>query len=176
MPDLGTRPERIPVGEVTGAHGIRGLLRVRSFNETSDLLGSLPVFELRDAAGAIESHPVTRATPHGRAGWLVELADVTDRTAAEALAGRVVVVAPEALPALAEGEYYHHELVGFAVETITGEAIGTIFGTFSTGLNDVWIVRDGSRERLVPAIADVVATIDRAGRRIVIVPRDGLLD
>lgn len=176
MPDRGTPQERIPIGVVAGAHGIRGLLRVRSFNETSDLLASLAVIELRDAGGAIESHPVTRATPHGRGVWLVELADVGDRTAAGALAGRLVVVAPESLPALAEGEFYHHELVGFAVETTTGEAIGTIAGTFSTGLNDVWIVRDGRHERLVPAIADVVDAIDRAGRRVVIVPREGMLD
>jgi 16S rRNA processing protein RimM len=176
VPDHGAPPERVPIGEVTGAHGIRGLVRVRSFNDASDLLASLDEIDLRAGDGSIETHRVTRAAPHGRGIWLVELADVADRTAAEALAGRHVVVAPEALPALAEDEFYHHELVGFSVETTSGEAIGTIAGTLSTGLNDVWIVRDGPRERLVPAIADVVDTIDRAGRRVVIVALEGLLD
>ena len=48
--------------------------------------------------------------------------------------------------------------------------------TFSTGLNDVWVVEAGEREWLIPVIADVVRAIDRAARRIVIEPIPGLLD
>jgi len=176
VPAPGTPPERIPVGEVTGAHGVRGLLRIRSYNETSDLIASLDAIELRDDAGTIECHRVVRATPHGRGLWLVELDDVSDRGAAQSFAKRQVVVPPETLPTLAADEFYHHELLGFAVETTTGEPIGTVVDTLSTGLNDVWVVRDGLQERLLPVISDVVDTIDRTARRIVIVPVDGLLD
>lgn len=176
MDDRAAPTARVPIGEVTGAHGIRGLLRIRPYNEASDLLASLEAVELEAADGAVTTHALVRATPHGRRTWLVALADVADRTAADALVGRRVVVAPERLPALAADEFYHHELVGFAVETTAGEAVGTITGTLATGLNDVWIVRAGRREHLVPAIADVVRTIDRARRRVVIVPLAGLLD
>lgn len=176
MPGRGTTTDRVPIGEVTGAHGVRGLLRVRSFNAASTLVAGLDPIELRDAAGSLERHAVTRAAPHGGGTWLVELADVGDRTAAEALVGRHVVVSPEMLPALEDDEFYHHEVVGFSVETTAGDPLGTVAATLSTGLNDVWVVRDGRRERLVPVIADVVDTIDRAGRRIVIVPMAGLLD
>ena len=60
--------------------------------------------------------------------------------------------------------------------TTDGRALGTIAETFSTGLNDVWIVRDGPREHLIPIIADVVREIDHDGRRVVIEPMPGLLD
>jgi 16S rRNA processing protein RimM len=176
VPERGTSPERIPVGEVVGAHGVRGLLRIRSYNATSDLLASLETVELRGEDGTVEVHRVVRATPHGRGTWLVALEDVTDRTAASTLAHRHVVVPPEALPPLDDDEFYHHELLGFSVETTTGAPLGTIAGTLSTGLNDVWVVRDGRRELLVPVIADVVRLIDRTARRVVVVPLDGLLD
>ena len=52
----------------------------------------------------------------------------------------------------------------------------TVRETFSTGVNDVWVVEGGERERLIPVIADVVRAIDRPARRIVIEPIPGLLD
>ena len=65
---------------------------------------------------------------------------------------------------------------GYRVETTDGRALGDVAETFSTGINDVWVVRDQGREHLIPAIADVVKLIDREGRRIVIDPLPGLLD
>lgn len=176
MPGGDTSESLVPVGEVAGAHGVRGLLRVRLYNETSAVLGALRALTLRDRTGALATRRVTRATPHAHGLWLVGLDGIDDRTAAEALAGREVVVDAAALPPLAADEFYHHEIVGFRVVTTGGRLLGTVAHTFSTGLNDVWVVRDGRHERLVPVIADVVERIDRDARRIVIAPLDGLLD
>jgi 16S rRNA processing protein RimM len=107
---------------------------------------------------------------------LAALDGVTSRDAAEALVGSVVLVDIRDLPPVAEDEFYYHEVADFRVETTSGERLGEIAETFATGLNDVWVVRGGSREYLIPVIADVVRAIDRAGRRIVIEPVPGLLD
>lgn len=176
MPSHGASPGHLAIGEVASAHGIRGLLRVRLYNPASELLASVATVHLERDDGPPEHHDVARATPHGRGLWLLQLDDVTSRTDAEALVGARIVVPEDALPALAEDEFYHHELLGFTVETTTGRTVGTIVDTLSTGLNDVWIVRHGQDEHLVPAIADVVERIDREAQRIVIVPREGLLD
>src|SRR5437867_3186311 len=80
------------------------------------------------------------------------------------------------LPPPAEDEFYYHEVVGFRVETTGGEPLGAVAETFTTGLNDVWVVRGSGREHLIPVIADVVRALDRATRRIVIEPLPGLLD
>ena len=130
----------------------------------------------------LESGPVVRtvrvlsAAPHGRGLLLVALEDVRDRTAAEALVGSRVLVPAAALPPPEAGEFYYHEVEGFRVETSAGRTLGAIVETFPTGLNDVWVVRDGSIEHLIPVIADVVREIDRPGRRIVIEPLPGLLE
>ena len=89
---------------------------------------------------------------------------------------RLIVPSLPEMPAPADGEFYYHELAGFAVATSDGRALGTVATTFSTGLNDVWVVRDGEHEHLIPVIADVVRRIDRDGRRIVIEAIPGLLD
>jgi 16S rRNA processing protein RimM len=130
---------------------------------------------LLERDGAWLATTIVRAARHGR-GMLVALAGVHDRTAATALTGMRLLVRAADLPATAPGEFYHHELHGFAMTTTDGRALGTIAETFSTGTNDVWVVRDGGREHLIPIIADVVREIDRAGRRVVIEAMPGLLD
>jgi 16S rRNA processing protein RimM len=118
---------------------------------------------------------VAAAVPHGR-GMLLTLDGIAGRDAAAALTGMRLLVHPRDLPTLADDEFYHHELHGFAVATTDGRQLGAIAETFGTGLNDVWIVRDGDREHLIPIIADVVREIDRARRLVVIEPMPGLLD
>ena len=176
MPTAGGSPERIAIGQVAGAHGVRGLVRARLYNPESELLAVDSTVTLAAPDGRRTERRIIRAAPHGQGSWLVAFAGVADRTAAEGLAGHQILTETAALPAPAEDEFYHHEVIGFAVETIDGRCIGTITATMPTGLNDVWVVSEGDAEHLIPVIDDVVTRIDRAGRRVVITPIDGLLD
>ncbi|HLK10738.1 MAG TPA: ribosome maturation factor RimM [Candidatus Binatia bacterium] len=168
-------PAAVAVAEVVGAHGLRGLLRVHPYQPPAPSLarGRTVVLERE---GVRQTARIASVAPHGRGRLLVGLAGVADRSAAEALAGARILVHTDELPAPGAGEFYYHEVVGFAVATTAGEPLGRITETFSTGLNDVWVVRDDRREVLLPVIADVVRTIDRPARRVVVVPLPGLLD
>jgi 16S rRNA processing protein RimM len=119
---------------------------------------------------------VVSAAPHARGQLLVALEGITDRTTAESLVRARVLVDAAVLPPLEEHEFYYHEIEGFRVETTDGRVLGEVAETFSTGANDVWVVRGAGKEQLIPVIADVVKTIDRDARRIVIEPMPGLLD
>ena len=57
-----------------------------------------------------------------------------------------------------------------------GSRLGTIEEIFSNGAHDVWVVRDGEREFLIPVIEDVVKGMDFTTRRVTIEPIPGLLD
>jgi 16S rRNA processing protein RimM len=167
--------EAVAVGEVVGAHALRGWLRVKAYHvPVPSLVPGRRV--LLEREGAWREAVVTHAAAHGRGLLLLGLDDVSDRTAAEARRGATVLVRRADIPALDEGEYYHHEVVGFAVETLDGADVGIISGVMSNGLHDVWEVRAGDREHLIPVVADVVHAIDRAGRRVRIDPLPGLLD
>ena len=159
---------------MVAAHGLRGLLCVRAYHPPAPSLAATRRVFL-EHRGERRAVVLTRVTPFTRGRLLVSVEGIADRTAAEALAGARILVAVADLPPTGPEEFYYHEVVGFTVETVHGRVLGTIAGTMPTGLNDVWIVRDGAREHLIPVIADVVRTIDRAARRIVIDPLPGLL-
>ena len=168
-------PDAVAVGEVIGAHALRGWLRVKPYQPSApSLTPGRRVFLERD--GAWRAATVRHAGAHGRGLLLLGLDDVADRAAAEALRGATLLVRRADLPAIDEDEYYHHEVVGFAVETVDGHEVGVIAGVVSNGLHDVWEVRAGDREYLIPVVTDVVRAIDRAGRRVRIDPLPGLLD
>jgi 16S rRNA processing protein RimM len=167
--------ELVAVGEIVAAHALRGQVRLRAYQPPAPSLraGAEVVLERDDLRRTLR---VLSAAPHARGQVLVTLEGVADRTAAEALVRARVLVPAAALPPLEEGEFYYHEIEGFRVHTVDGRALGSVVETFSTGANDVWVVRGTGREYLIPVIADVVTEIDRTGRRIVIDPLPGLLD
>jgi 16S rRNA processing protein RimM len=107
---------------------------------------------------------------------LVRLASIQDRTAAEQLQWRrLLIPQTEAMP-LGEHENYVHDLIGLRVETFNGEALGEITEVLSTPANDVYVVAGPGGELLLPALRDVVLRVDlEAGTMRVKVP-DGLRD
>ena len=164
----------IVVGQLGSPHGLRGQLRMRAHQPGAPSLEpGLEVLLARENTWLAAT--IAAIAAHGRS-MLITFVGIDDRTAAQRLTGMRVLVREADLPKPDEGEFYPHELHGFAMTTTDGRALGTIAETFSTGLNDVWIVRDGPREHLIPIIADVVREIDHDGRRVVIEPMPGLLD
>jgi 16S rRNA processing protein RimM len=97
---------------------------------------------------------------------VAKLASVDDRDQARQLVGADIAVDRDQLPALAEGEYYWNDLIGFQVVTRDGEELGRVTGLMQTGANDVLVV-GGERERLIPFIREqVVVAVDAPARRI----------
>ena len=168
-------PTAVAVGDIVAAHALRGQVRVRAYQPPAPSLTAGRDVLLEHRGVWREAHVVT-AGRHGHGLVLVTLDGVHDRDAAEALVGARVLVRQADLPPPEPDEFYHHELLGFRVVTDDGRELGTVAETMVTGLNDVWVVRDGRREHLIPVIADVVHEIDRTARRITIHPMPGLLD
>ena len=166
----------VPIGKIVACQGLRGVVRVVCFNSppTPQVLDA-ESFYLERAGEPPRRHTVEVVRPW-RANVQVKFRGLESRTDAEALVGMVVSVPEDELPPPGPDEFYYHEVRGFAVRTTDGQVLGTVRETFNTGSNDVLVVRSGDREHLIPAIADVVRTIDRADRCIVIEPLPGLLD
>src|SRR5438093_591160 len=103
----------VAVGEIVGAHALRGWLRVRAYQPPAPSLvpGRRVLIE---HAGACRELEVVSATPHGRGLVLLTLAGVDDRRAAEALVGARVLVRPADLPPPAEDEVLLHQLRDYA--------------------------------------------------------------
>ncbi|MGD0673359.1 MAG: ribosome maturation factor RimM [Candidatus Binatus sp.] len=163
------------VGRITGAHGLKGALRLRPDNPDSDSLEQVARVFL-ESAGQAREFRLTGLTRLNATTRRITLEGVADVDAAEALKGAVVMLAAEDVPAAKPGEFYYYEAIGCEVFITDGSRLGTIEEIFSTGAHDIWVVRDGEREVLVPVIEDVVKAMDFAARRVTIEPIPGLLD
>lgn len=158
----GTRPDAqkaILVGRIHGAFGVRGEIKLESFTEPEAAVFRYQPWTLRDPRGGER----TLAGVHGRAGakgLVARVPGVEDREAAEALRGVELWVPRSVLPPPGPGEYYWVDLEGLRVANLDGVEFGTVSHLFSTGVNDVLVVR-GERERMIPfREPDYVTSVD----------------
>ena len=161
MPPTATAPsERVCVGVVTGAHGVRGALRIKSF--TADpahvaAYGEVTVGEEQDSAAL-------RVTGETKGAVVVEMEGVTDRGGAEALKGKKLYVPRSALPEPEGEEYYRGDLVGLEVRSLDGTALGTIEAVHNYGAGDILNIHapeeKGSGEMMLPFTREVVPEIN----------------
>lgn len=79
------------------------------------------------------------------------------------------------LPEMGENSIYHWEAIGLEVRTIQGTLVGQIEEIQAMPNNDLWVVRLGDRESLIPVVEPIVVEIDLPGRTATIDPPDGLI-
>jgi 16S rRNA processing protein RimM len=160
----------IAVGRITRAHGVRGEVAVLPLSQVESRFE--PGSKLLVDEGG-RPLTVAGARPH-RNRLLVSFEEVRDRDQAEAIRGRYLFVHVSTAPSLPEGEYWTHELIGSTVETAEGRHVGVIREIIHTPANDVWVASRDGGEVLIPALKDVVESVDLVGRRIVIREVEGL--
>ena len=164
----------IALGEIANTHATHGELRVRLFNPHSTTLTRGSTVILRRASEQ-QARRIIGLRTH-KHFVLLTLDGCDSMTAAEALVGCEVCIPENELPPPGPDEVYHYQLLGMTVVTTTGEEVGIVTEVIPTGSNDVCVVRSAAREHLIPLIADVVRSVDREDKRLVIDPLPGLLD
>ncbi len=162
----------LAVGHIVGVHGIRGEVKVAALTDFPERFRPGARLYLGAPTQAIAVQ-VEAARPH-KGGWLVKLASVADRNAAELLRDQYLLVPEDEAMPLGEHENYAHDLIGLAVETTAGEALGRLTEILFTRANDVYVVADSDGELLIPALRDVVRRVDLAAGKMVVALPDGL--
>jgi 16S rRNA processing protein RimM len=170
---LGSKP--VLLGKIIATHGIRGQLRVVPFSGEMSVIVSLRSLLLKGPESAMEPFEVAHAAAHGKK-VLITLKGIDNINQVLHLVGREVYALREQLPELPPDEYYWCDLLGLRVVTVGGEALGTLAEIIATGSNDVYVIRDGTRECLIPALEDVVVNIDLDAGVMTVSPPEGLLD
>jgi 16S rRNA processing protein RimM len=161
---------RICVGQVLGAHGVRGLVKLASF--TADPAAIAEYGPLSD--GAARRFAVVLRGAH-KGHFLAQLDGVDDRDAAEALAGTRLFVERDQLPPPDDDEVYHADVIGLRAETPDGAVLGTVHAFHNFGAGDVLeLVLTGGGKPMLPFNRQTVPVIDLAGGRIVVDPPAGL--
>ena len=162
--------EPILVGSIARAHGLKGEVVVDVWSEVPERFKPGRSVTARFPAGVAKTLVVATARPFGDR-MLIQFQGVGSRTEAEALRGADLTIARSEVASPPEGRHYRFELVGLRVRTREGSFLGSVADVFSTGSNDVIVVRGPGREMLLPSLEHVILSIDlERGEMVVEVP------
>jgi 16S rRNA processing protein RimM len=155
--------DKVLAGLITGAHGIKGEVKLRSFTADPKAIASYgPLF-----ASTGERFEIERLKGQ-KDGFIATLKGVADRNRAETLKGVELFVPRSQLPEAEADEVYVHDLIGVTALTVGGEIFGTVVAMPNFGAGDLLeIRRDGVAETvLVPFAQDYVPKIDLERREL----------
>lgn len=111
-----------------------------------------------------------------RKGYLLKFQGYGDRTQAESLRDRYLLRPFEEIDDLDQGEVFYHELLGAAVVTVDGQAVGTVREVYALRPSDLLEVVRDEGSLIIPVNPEVVVRFDRDRREVLIDPPEGLLD
>ena len=160
------RDERVCLGAIAGAHGVKGLVKVKSFTAVpEDIVAYGP---LSDERGR-QTFALELA---GRSGGLLlaQVEGVRDRNQAGALKGTRLYVARSALPEPEEEEYYHADLIGLVARDRSGDTLGRVKAVHGYGAGDILEIEGAGRPLLLPFTKAVVPEIDIASGHLIVCP------
>ena len=162
MAEKAADERRVTLAAVAGAHGIKGEVRLKLFGDSAE---SLAQHKTLFVGG--DKRKLISVRPAGK-GAVARFDGVADRSTAEQLRGSLVEIDRDALPPLAEDEYYHADLIGTPCVDRAGDAVGSVVAVENFGAGDLLEVEkaDGRRSLIPfkPGIAEL------ADARIVLDP------
>lgn len=167
--------DMVLVGRIARAHGNRGQVIVDPATDFPDERFKAGSVLCIRRGGATEDVRVEHVRFH-RGRPIIGLAGIDTMNAAEALAGIELRVGADALQPLPAGSYYHHDLIGCAVETPGGEPIGRVRAVEGDAAGSRLVVESAHGDVLIPIVEGICAAIDVEARKIVVAPPEGLLD
>ncbi|MBW1866355.1 MAG: 16S rRNA processing protein RimM [Deltaproteobacteria bacterium] len=163
----------LPIGRVVGTHGVQGTLKVYSDSESWPLFSPGSPIVIQNADGSVKLWQIRWIRPHKRF-LLLSLEGISDLDRAQDFKGARILLDKTALPQLEEGIYYWSDLIGLRVFLIDGTSLGNIESIIETGSNDVYVVRKGNRETLIPALEKVVKAVDLESKTMQVDLPEGL--
>jgi len=165
--------ERICVGVIAGAFGVKGEVRLKSFCAEPEDVATYGPLWTEDGARSFTIE-ITRPV---KSGFAALITGVTTKEAADALRGTRLYADRTALPSLPDDEYYHADLIGLEVVDTGGVALGHVTAVHNHGAGDLLeITGPGLKSpALVPFTRASVPTVDLAAARVIVDPPEGVL-
>jgi len=164
--------DKVCVGAIAGAFGVRGDVRLKSFTSNPEDIGSYAPLETEDGTRSF-TVKITRQIKNGLAA---RLSGISTKEDADALRGTQLFVPRDRLPTLPDDEFYHADLMGLEVVDTGGAPLGKVMAVINNGADDLLELRAPGQKQtvLLPFTKAVVPTVDLAQGRIVADPPEGL--
>jgi 16S rRNA processing protein RimM len=163
----------LAVGKFRRTHGIRGDLLFTVITDFPERLKPGTTVFVGDQKKPLK---ISSLKPHND-GIIFGFKGITNPEEAIAYVTEYVYVPLEDRPALPEGEYYHHQIVGLKVVDVNGKDLGIVSEILITGANDVYVTKtDQGKEILIPAVKQVLKEINLEEKTMIVELPEGLIE
>jgi len=163
------------VGKVIRPQGLKGLLRILSYARSAESFLTVGTVLLKSDKQELVEYKVSSLKAH-KGVFLMKLDGLNSLRDAERYRGAEIFLKKDLLRREGDGDYFWFELIGLMVFLSSGRCLGTLKEIIATGSNDIFVIKEGEKEYLIPAIQEVVEEIDLKNKRIIIHEVEGLLD
>lgn len=163
---------KVCVGQFVGAHGVRGLVKLRSFTKNPDSLFAY------DSLTEEKGDRVFKISKKSMVGdlFLVSVEGITDKESADQLRGDKLYIPRTFLPKPQDGEYYEADIVGLKAIDKDGKEYGKILGLFDYGAGPFLEIGTTKKDSfMLPFTSVFVPTIDLVDEKAVIFVPEGWL-
>jgi 16S rRNA processing protein RimM len=149
---------------IVSAHGVRGHVKVKCFLEDPNLLNTYSPF-LNEKGEDV--YRIEKVLSQDKDILIVSLEGVTDRNQAEQLKSAKLMLSTERLPELSEDTFYHRELIGLSVKSLSGQPLGEIHALYNFGAGELLEIQTPTRGlQMIPFTRDTVPEVN---------PKEGVL-
>ena len=170
------KDDLVSIGKIVKCQGLKGEVKLLPFImdlALKDCNGK--IYTIDSTGGALKREPEL-IRPHKKL-WIIRFEGINSINEAKNLIGQTVAVDKSFFPELSPGNYYWFEIIGLEVYDEKNNFYGEIIKVFSTGSNDVYVVKSQNEDEfLLPATKEVVKKIDLKKNRLIFSLVEGLLE
>ena len=166
--------EYLEVGQIVNTNGLKGLLKINPFTDDITRFEKLKTIFIEHKKELLEFE--IESVRYQKKQVLLKLKGIDTIEEAEKYREDYLKIKRNKEEKLPEDTYYIVDLIGLDIYTENGELLGKLDDVFSTGSNDVYVVKNSEgKQILLPAISDVIKNIDLEQKKIVVNLIEGLL-
>jgi 16S rRNA processing protein RimM len=163
----------ISIGKITGLHGFKGTLKLQPYVESMDFFKPDTKICVRNINNELFHFTIEWIRPHKKR-FLLLFKEACSFDECQGLVNAELLIERKKMPEPKEGDYYWVDLIGLSVFTMEGVFLGILEFIFPTGSNDVFVVKNGKTEKLIPALESVIKKIDLVGKTMHVQLPEGL--
>ena len=163
------------VGKIIGCFGVQGYVKIHPTTHTAERLTSLRNVAVGVVEEQVQQLIIEDVILRNRI-VLMRFLSVDDRNTAETLVGKFVFVHEDEVRKPQKGSYFTHDVIGCEVYATDGRHLGNVEDVYKLPAQDVWTVRKGSKQYMIPAVKEFIREVDVQQRKIIIEVIEGLID
>ena len=157
----------LEIGQIVNTFGIKGIVKVKPFTDNIERFSNLEKIYIKNKSGQTE-YKIQEVKYHKNM-VLVKFEGIENPEQADLLRNSYLIVDRETEEPLEAGRYYIVDMIGLDVFTDDNEYLGKLEDIYNTGSNDIYVVKNElGKQILLPAIEDVIKSIDMDNKKVIV--------